>query len=727
MNKLRQIKALYKIRLLLLLNNIKSKAGLGKIIGMGLAALVMILTTASGASDLLEGIFKLPYADIIAEWGIGLLVLYGIFIVFTGDLVSGHTLNAGQMSSDFHYLSTLPISPIIVIFVKIFDRLITDYFGILFLLPALIGISCHRAYTLNAFFAAFLLFFEVSILIGLLINLVNICLTRFFKTSTINNFYSIFGYISAILTLIPFLILSEFKPAYISTILEKLGYIQEKADWLVEPIRWLAVPLLRSTPLCIEFGKLTIIWLVFVALFTFIFHLTIKNNWFAFVHSNKAVSNSFFSKKLFSGLFWKEWLMVKSDLNLLVNAILMPISIIAMEVYFLKQVFSFTSMYSIMNFIFGSIIYFSLFGPINIIGYESKAISILESLPITPAQLLKRKYSFWLMVALIIFIPSTIATFKIMFFDWEVTLKATLLTTLFTIASVWVTVCFSAIFAKYDTTVLQQHSTFFGKMGAMFVMTMLLPLKNFSWLNFYTLLLFIMITYLCYMKAQICIAYRQDKETLESEPNLTINCSILLLSFAVIENSIRQLFNSVVPDTDTGIWAWCLALAAMFFFVILGRKKKTPFFPKITKNSIFRVLIINIISVALTVGYFALNSDALTNMKSDVSQIISFFAIINVVKPIWSVVVFALFTIFYVALTRRVEENFFTNSSNIFWQILGIGLICLLTTKNIVLPVLFFLFVLQLLKTKENKQSIVCYSSFLYYSFLAIYFFYRLP
>ena len=128
MNKLRQIKALYKIRLLLLLNNIKSKAGLGKIIGMGLAALVMILTTASGASDLLEGIFKLPYADIIAEWGIGLLVLYGIFIVFTGDLVSGHTLNAGQMSSDFHYLSTLPISPIIVIFVKIFDRLITDYF-----------------------------------------------------------------------------------------------------------------------------------------------------------------------------------------------------------------------------------------------------------------------------------------------------------------------------------------------------------------------------------------------------------------------------------------------------------------------------------------------------------------------------------------------------------------------------------------------------------------------
>ena len=129
---IKQVKALCIIRFRLLLNNIKSKAGIGKILGMGLAAFIMVMATASGASDILEGIYKLPYANIIAEWGLGLLVLYGIFVVFTGDLVSGHSLNTGQMSSDFNYLTTLPISPTILILTKQFERFVTDYFGILF-------------------------------------------------------------------------------------------------------------------------------------------------------------------------------------------------------------------------------------------------------------------------------------------------------------------------------------------------------------------------------------------------------------------------------------------------------------------------------------------------------------------------------------------------------------------------------------------------------------------
>ena len=103
-----QTKALCQIRLRLLVNSILSKTGISKIIGMSLAAFVMIIGTASGASDLLGEVFKLPFSDYIARWAIGFLVLYGIFVVFTGDLVSGHTLNTGQMSSDFHYLTTLP-------------------------------------------------------------------------------------------------------------------------------------------------------------------------------------------------------------------------------------------------------------------------------------------------------------------------------------------------------------------------------------------------------------------------------------------------------------------------------------------------------------------------------------------------------------------------------------------------------------------------------------------
>lgn len=717
----KQVIALFSVRLKLYLNNIRSKAGLGKIIGMSLAALIMVLATASAASDTLDSIYKLPFANIIAEWGIGFLALYAIFVVFTGDLVSGHTLNTGQMSSDFHYLATLPISPTVLILTKLFERLITDYFGILFLLPALIGVACYRAYTVNSFLVAILLFFEISITIGLLINLANIFLMRFFKKSTRNNFYSIFGYISAILTLIPFLLLSNFNPAHVPIILEKIADIQDRAEWLIVPIRWLAVPLLKSTPFCIEFLKITILWFILSAILTILFHIAVKNNWFTYAHSSKSVSKSIFSKKLFSGIFWKEWLMLKSDLNLLINALLMPISVIAIEIYFLKQVFSFTSMSSVMNFIWGSIVYFSLFGPINIIGYEGKAISLLESMPISPSEILKKKYYFWVLVALIIFVPSTIITFKVLSFDWLVTTEATVLTIIFTLASVWSTVCCSAIFAKYDTLVLQQHSTFLGKMAAMFLMSLLLPIKNASWLNFYSLLVFVSLTSLCYIKAQNSIAFRQDKDFLNSETNLVINSLLLILSFVAMENNIRQLFYSIVPDVNTGIWSWALSIAAMFFFFIIFRRKSTPILPKITTKNFVKTISSSLISLIFSYCYFLLNPNSLLNIKEDISQIIDFFSIIRVMKPLWTIIVFFILVVFMISVIRRIEENLFGKASHLVFNILGILLAILISTQNLYIPVAIFMLMLLFFKDKENNHALFFYSSVVYYSILFTY------
>ena len=718
---IKQIRALCVIRFRLLLNNIRNKAGLGKILGMSLAAIIMVFATASGASDIIEGIYKLPYANIIAEWGIGLLVLYGIFVVFTGDLVSGHSLNTGQMSSDFNYLTTLPISPTILILTKQFERLITDYFGILFLLPALIGISCYKAFSLNAVLTALLIYFEISFAIGLMINLTNICLTRFFKTSTINNFYSIFGYVSAILTLIPFLMVSNFNPSHVPMVLDKIAYLEDNLELLMMPIKWVGNLLLNSTPFSTQFVKISLLWFIAVLFLTFLFHEAVKNNWFNYVHSSKVSSNQIFKKRLLSGLFWKEWLMLKSDLNLLVNAIFMPISIIAIEIYFLKQVFSLKSVYSIMNFIFGSIIYFSLFGPINIIGYEGKAISLLESMPISPSQLIKRKYAFWVIIALIIFIPSAIVTFKSLGFYWDETLKATFITTLFTLGSVWVAVCFSAIFAIYDTAVLQQHSSFWGKMAAMTIMTILLPLKNISLLNIYSLLVFITMISLCYLKAQSNLAYRQDKEALNSENNLLLNSFILLFSFVVIENNIKQFFFAIVPDTDTGIWSWWLSLTAMFFFVILARKKGCSFWPKPSTKSVFKAFLVAFLTIVLTIGYFAINQGNLIRIRGDLLQIIDFFSIIKIIKPIWTTITFFMFVPFMIAIIRRIEENFFTKSSDFYTKALGITLAVLLTTKQLMPAMLIFMLVLQLLKGKEDNQSIVFYSSLAYFSFLYFY------
>ncbi len=374
-----------------------------------------------------------------------------------------------------------------------------------------------------------------------------------------------------------------------------------------------------------------------------------------------------------------------------------------------------------MNFIFGSVIYFSLFGPMNIIGYEGKSISILESMPISPSKLIKQKYYFWVVVALTIFIPSTIITFKFLNFDWLITLKATFMTFLFTSASVWVTVCLSAIFARYDTVVLQQHSTFFGKMATMSLISIILPVKNISWLNFYSVLIFILLTYLCYLKAQYCLAYRQDKEGLSSENYLTINCFILLMCFVAIENNIRQFFISLVPDSNTGIWSWCLSLFAIYFFMIIAKKKETPLVPKLTGKSFLKIISISVISIILTYGYFVFDSNSLVILKSDIAHIIGTFSLINIIKPICSVIFFLLFSSFLTAVIRRIEENFFTKSSNFYIKLLGGLLAILLVTNKLMFPIMLFVITLQLFKDKENRHSIVFYSSVIYFSSLFAY------
>ena len=720
MESIKQIKALCFVRLRLLWNTLKSKSGISKIIGMGFAAILMIIATASGAYDILEAIYKLPFSNLISEWAVGLLVIYGIFVVFTGDLVSGHTLNTGQMSSDFHYLSTLPIPTTILIFIKIFERLITDYFGILFLLPALIGIACYKAYTPKAFLIAILIYLEISITIGLFINLTLICLTRFFKTSTINNFFSIFGYISAILTLIPFLALSNFNPNYIPTILEKMAFLQDNFEWLILPLKWLAVPLLYSTPFCNEFGKLTILWLLIISFLTLLFHQAVKNKWFNYVHSSKTLSYSIKNKRFFKGLFWKELIMLKSDFNLLINAILMPISIIIVEIYFLKQVFSFTSIHTVMNFIYGSIIYFSLFGPINIIGYEGKAISLLEILPISPGQLLKKKYYFWLIIALIIFVPSTIITLKFLSFDFYTILIQTILTILFSAASIWVTVSISAIFAKYDTAILQQHSSFIGKMAAMAVMSILLPLKEISWFNFYSISLFLVISILCYIKAKACLIFRQDQESLYSEDNLMIDSLFLLFSFTYIENGINQFFYSIIPDTDTGIWSWVLSLFFMLPFLIIYRKKSSTIIPKTNLINFSKAILIAFISVIVSISYLKYNSNTLNLIISDINQIKDFCNYIYIPKYFWQVLMLLLSSLFMTSVVRRVDEYLLTNN-NFFIKVLGLSMILLLSLHHLIPFTVFFLLTLLLFNYKNYNSSITIYSSLLFFTSIFYY------
>ena len=720
MKYLRQIKALSFIRLKLLWNTIFTKAGLGKMVGMGFAAVIMIIATSAAASDLLEVIFKLPYSNLLASWAVGIVVIFSIFVVFTGDLVSGHTLNTGQMSSDYHYLSTLPISAPILIFIKLFERIITDYFGILFLLPVLVGISCYRAYTINAFLAGFLIYAEIGLTTGLLINLVMILLTRFFKASAINNFFSIFGYASALLTLIPVLLFSEFKPSYIPKILEIIDYINEYASWIVAPMHWIATPLLSSTPFCEEFLKFSILWFAITIILTTVFYFAIKNNWASHVHTNKKVK-AYKQIKLFSGLLYKEFLMLKSDFNLLVNAVIMPVSIILTEMYFLKKVFSFTSVYSVMNFIFGSIIYFSMFGPINSIGYEGKSITLLETMPILPRKLLQKKFIFWCILALAIFIPSTITTFWLINFDVATTFNALLYIIAFTSSAVWLCISISAIFAKYDTNVLQQRSSFAGKMSALFLLSMLLYIKDVSWINTYTVSVFLLVSYLCYIKAQACLAFRQDKSALSSDTNLTINTAILFMSFVALETSIAQFFKTLIPDVDTGLWNWYLTLVIMLPFVIINRKNNCPILPKF--NNAVKVFLTVVINFSITYLYFNLCPNIYEKLILNFQQIAVFGKNFLIPSSLCSLAVLITTTFIMVAFARRADEFFVSNRSKMI-KFLGCLLVTLIAPPGIIPPVMLYMLTTFSLNLNKHQEGLCFYSAFPYFTALFWYLIY---
>lgn len=706
---------LCRIRLRLLWNTITSKAGIGKIIGMSLAAILMIISIAAASTDLIEAVTKLPFAELITEWALGLFFIYALFVVFTGDLVSGHTLNTGQMSSDFNYLSTLPISPITLLFVKLFEKLITDYFGILFLLPGLIGISCHSSFTTNGVLVALLLYIEAGLITGLLINLVLVALSRFFKQSTINNFFSIFGYISAILTLIPFLVLYDFNPLYMPKVIDYLDSAFNIFGNLLNPIRWVGRPLMLATPFCKEFGYLSILWAIAFSLLTILFYHAIKYNWFNYAHSRKAIQAEKASKTLFTGLFRKELLMLKSDFNLLINAVFMPISIIVIEIYFMKNVFSFTSMHTIMNFICGSIIYFSMFGPINIIGYEGKAIELLESLPISPGTLIKKKFAFWDILALIIFVPATITTFLVLGFDFTVTFTATLQTIFFTTCCVWIAVCMSAIFAKFDTSVLQQRSTFVGKMAAMASMSILLSVKDISWNSCIQVLIFALIASLAYIKAKSCLYYRQDKEALLSDSQKFINGSLLFLSFIAIESGIQNLFRSVSPDSDTGIWAWCLALAAMFSFFLLAKSKEAAIFPKASFKDIAKSVCISAISFVLAYGYFKIFPEISNRTFDDTNQIINFFSIISIIKPAWKMVMLFLGTVFMTSAVKRANEFIIGKKATTLTAIYGLLLIIMVSQHHLIPATSIFAIILLISTSDKDRTKVSAYSSALFY------------
>lgn len=564
-NTLHSTFILCKLKLRLLGNSLKNWASAGKLIGAGAGILLTAVSVTSGSSGLIAGLRQLPYAELILDWLMAAIVVYGVFIVFTGDLLTGHTLSAGQMSHDFAFLSSLPISPLSLIVVKLFERLITDYLGILILFSGLLGINCRDGITFSGVLLSVLLYVQLSLLIGLGINLVLILLKRFFRTATINNFFSLLGYVSAFITIIPYLFIVNFPADSLTWVFENFELLNATVFKFMVPAKWLGICLI-SKSFCDEFFYFSAFWLLVMGTGTGLFYVAIRLNWLHFSHSTARRTSSR-GNRWFKGFMQKEVTLITSDYNIAINAILMPISIIFVEIYFLKQFLNLSSQASLLNIIFGAVIYFCMFGPMNAIGSEGKAIAFLETMPLSPAEIMQRKFYFWLLVAETIFVTATALTFYFFNYNNSAIFNAMAVSAFFTAACVWASISISAIFAVYDSKMLQQRSTFAGKLAAMAVMLLAAPIKDFSWLNAYNAVIFFCIGLLLYMKGKICLFYRLDQEMQNSRLHKRLNLLLLFFSFSGASVAIQQLFFAVIPGYDTGLWTWILPILCLSPFL----------------------------------------------------------------------------------------------------------------------------------------------------------------
>ena len=552
---------LCKVKLRLFYNSLRARLTGKKGILIFFAVLLMIFSIAAAVSEIVGKIGILGLPGWLPEWLIGFIAIYAIFVVFVSDLLSGHTLNAGQMSSDFDYLSTLPIPPASLLCVKIFERCASDYIGAMILVPGFIAATCRDGWRTGAVVISLLLFVQISILVGTVINLVMLGLRRYLPLSSINNFFSFFGYLAGFAIFVPYALVDQAPYAAIDFLVSSYQRYHDSLFLALQPIRWLGATLLKGE-LIPEFWQLSGLWLAFMLVFTLLLHRLLDSGALA-IRQTKTNRKKIRQKSRFSGLVQKDYLLLQSDYNIRVNALLMPVTLIAVNIVFVGQLLEFKTLTALLNLIYAGIIYFCMFGPTNAIGSEGRTISLLESLPLHPGEILWRKFTFWLVPATLIFLPLTLVATWYLNFAALAIVKAGVLVMAFTAACIWAALQLSAIFPIFDSKLLQQSSSLSAKVAALGVMLLLVPLKEFNLLNLYNFLIFVVIVVLLNMKAQALMFYRLEVSQHENQQQRWVNFMLLVFAFLGVEVVMKQLFLAAIPGENTGLWSWVVPALVM--------------------------------------------------------------------------------------------------------------------------------------------------------------------
>jgi len=591
----------YKSRLLF--NTLISRTWSWSLPIIFILGIVWCYLSSRGAINILTFVDSLGFG-LMMRWILALILIYVLILVFSGDLILGHTINAGQMSTDFTYLTTLPLSHFSILGAKLFERMITDWLGFLFLLSGFLGIACRNGITSLPIAISLLLYVEIELLWGIFNTLLFAVLYRFFRPSAVNNFFSLFMYFNNFLALGPLILISFYPETTFKWIILNFNQFQGILGTIISPAKWI-MDLLIDPSAWSSFINWNIFWCCAMGICATLFGFVAKRNWLSFIHPSQKVK-IIGKNQWLTGLFRKDAILLKSDFNLLTNALLLPATILIFQAWYFNDYFHMATLERLMNVIAGAALYFCMFGPMNAIGSEGNAINILETLPISAHRIIFQKTVFWGVLAEIIFLPA--AFFSARYFRLDIN-KQIILTfwTFFQVAGfTWVTVSMSAIFPRFDTKILQQKSTLTGKLLACFAMMAAIPAKDLSWNGIFAGCIFLLSAISLHFKSVEQLSSRLDQHGVTTPEFKILDGVLILLCMLGV-----QIFVFFVAFTIFGhhismaLWPWLIAyLISMTLMAKITLSYTKERFPKVGQALGFNRCSLQAVFAAIFIGIF---------------------------------------------------------------------------------------------------------------------------
>ncbi|NLI77090.1 MAG: CPBP family intramembrane metalloprotease [Candidatus Riflebacteria bacterium] len=545
----------------LMWQNLLAKRSRWSLLVFAVAAGGLALSIGAGSVDFLDLLERVFFLREAVRWLLAMGLVYLVVLVFTSDLIMGHTLNAGQLSTDHAYLASLPVPPLAMLGTRVFERVVTDWPGFLFLWSGFVGIACRGGFAWFPFLVGGLLFVQVQILIVLGVILLSSLLHRMARPATVNNAFSLLGYLSAFAVLLPHVAISSQPREALTWLFFHVDRWMGSVGLLLRPARWLTDCLLDAAAGGggSEFLAWQGFWLAGVGVGAGLFLAMDRAHWLTWVHPGLARRAAGPARAWLGGLWRKDLQLLRSDFNLLSNSLFMPITIIAVQVAVFRGQFHAFGLTHAMNMLAAAALYFCLFGPLNAVGSEGQAISLLETLPLSPSRLIRHKTLFWSVLAELFFLPAALATGR--YLGLGPADQAVLMLWLAALipGMVWVAISLSAIFPRFEGKVLQQRSSIEAKALAPLALGLALPLKDLSAASGMGALTFLLLALSLHHKAVECLAGRLDPERSLAPRFRAPDAFLAILVVLGLQGFAGNVARALSPEAALSLWPWFFA------------------------------------------------------------------------------------------------------------------------------------------------------------------------